>query len=293
MLKNKIGVFKRLLDSDLMKDEGNRAMLALLFTDESIGRDGVIARKEINIISPTVDIAFTHPLVFWDYLFHTGLYDIINCVEDARDISDLHKRLNTMGRTLLYADTFAILDFYRHPIDMIPDVNQKIIKKGFNSLYNHIKPIVKVFTPSKQIPTTLSYNLPEKSLFKSNKTNKMVWYLCATDLSWTCALFEGAKSKVFPNTPSLLHLPFILAEKNTQTFFDIYSTGVEALIKDNLTVEQLIILNMIFSIDDECYNDWVKYHKMINVLPDEFFDEMNVFCQNVSSVKKTIEIKVK
>jgi len=279
---NRLSLFKQLMNEEWLKQSpGGRTMLAVLFTNEDFGVNGVAARQSIHISSHTADLAFTYPLGIYDLLTRMGMTDIINAAEKTSDMGDFHRKLTPLSRALVYAHSLAILDFYAFPIDMIPDVNYDVLRKGFGVMYDHTKPVMEVFKPSAQIPSNLTYNLPPASDFHSK--DKMAWYLCETDLRWTRLLFEGVKSSTFGLPLSLYHAIVCVTELATQNFFNLYSTGIHALVKNEpLTKEQYIILNMVFKLDLDCYNDFVGYHKEIDVLPDRFFGEMDIFLDNVA-----------
>lgn len=275
-------LFKQLMNKEWLKQSiGGRATLAVLFTDEEFGLDGVTTRRSINIPSPNADLAFTYPLELYDLLTRTSMPDIINVADKALSVEDFYRNLTPLGRAKVYAHGLAILDFYTFPLDMIPGVNHNVLREGFGVLQGNIESVMNVFKPSTRIPSTLTYNLPPTSDVHSK--DKMAWYLCASDLSWTRVLFEAVKSSTFELLSSPLHVVLCMAEVATQNFFNLYSSGVSALVKNEpLTTDQYTILNMVFKIDMDCYNDYVRYHKEINVLPDRFFDEMDIFCENVA-----------
>lgn len=282
-------LFKRLMNTDLCDQSPSiRVALAVLFTDEEFGLDGVSTRQAIPIPSITSDLAFTCPLMLYDQLTRASMINIIDAAENASNVTEFHSRLTPLGRTKVYAHTYAILDYYRFPTDMIPDVDHRVLEDGFKVLHDLTEPVVKIFTPSARIPTVLTYNLPPAPELHSRYS--MAWYLCASDLSWTRVLFEAVKSSTFELLSAPLHTSLCVAESATQTFFDIYTSGIGALVKgETLTSDQYIILNMIFKIDMDCYNDYVSYHKAINVLPDRFFDEMGTFCGNVKNMYDAVK----
>jgi hypothetical protein len=282
-------LFKRLMNTDLCDQSPSiRAALAVPFIDEEFGLNGVSARQAIQIPSITSDFAFTYPLMLYDQLTRASMTDIIDAAENASNVTDFHSKLTPLGRTMVYTHTYAILDFYRFPTDMIPDVDHRVLEDGFKVLHDLVEPVVKIFTPTARIPTVLTYNLPLASEFHSRYS--MAWYLCASDLSWTRVLFEAVKSSTFELLSSPLHASLCVAELATQTFFGIYTSGIDALARGKtLTSDQYIILNMIFKLDVDCYNDCASYHKAINVLPDRFFDEMDVICGNVKDVYNAVK----
>ena len=282
-------LFKRLMSTDQCgRSPSIRAALAVLFTDEEFGTDGVSARQAIPIPSITSDIAFTYPLMLYDQVTRVSMTDIIGAAENALNVSDFHSGLTTLGRAKVYAHTYAILDFYRFPTGMVSDVDHRVIEEGFKVLHDLTEPIVKIFTPTVRIQTILTCNLPPAPELHSRYS--MAWYLCASDLSWTRVLFEAVKSSTFELSSIPLHVSLCAAESATQTFFNIYTSGISALVRDEtLTSAQYIILNMIFKIDMDCYNDYVSYHKAINVLPDRFFDEMDIFCGNVKDMYDVVK----
>lgn len=275
-------LFKHLMDKEWLKQSpGCRTMLAVLFTNEEFGVNGTAARQSIQIPSLAADLAFTYPLRIYDLLTRMSMPDIVNVTESVSDMDDFYRKLTPLSRALVYAHSLAILDFYMFPLDMVPDVNHDVLRKGFGVMYDIINPVMEVFKPSAQIPSNLTYNSPPTSDF--HLKDKMAWYLCASDLSWTRVLFEGFKSSTFRLPLSLHHAAVCTTEVPTQKFFDLYSTGIHTLVKNEpLMKEQYIILNMVFKLDLDCYNDFVGYHKEIDVLPDRFFDEMDIFLDNVA-----------
>lgn len=289
MEANRLSLFRQLMNVEWLKQSpGGRATLAVLFTDEEFGPDGVTTRRSINIPSPNVDLAFTYPLMLNEFLTRMSMPDIINAADTVSSIDDFYRNLTPLGRTQVYTHGLAILDFYTFPLDMIPGADHNVLMEGFGVLHDNIEPVMSVFKPSVRIPSTLTYNLPPISDVHSK--DKMAWYLCASDLSWTHVLFEAVKSSTFELLSSPLHAVLCMAEVATQNFFNLYSSGVSALVKnDPLTTDQYIILNMIFKIDLECYKNCIRYHKEIDVLPDRFFDEMDIFCENVALTYREVK----
>ena len=289
MKPERFELFNQLMGSELCKQcIGIRAVLVRLFTCWEFGQTGMSIRRSIDPPISAADFAFTYPLMLNAGIVDTCVADIVHGVESASDVNDLHSRLTPLSRAVVYTHDFGALNFYKFPLDTVPDVDHGVIRDGFNVLYNNAKPIVEVFKPPEQMKSTIAYNLPPKSDFKAKDT--MAWYLCATDLLWTCDLFAGFKSATRGAMLLPINAAIHVAEIPTQNFCDLYSTGIHALAKnETLTRDQYIILNMIFGIDMGCYNDFTKYYMEINALPDRFFDEMNIFCNNVKVMYTAVQ----
>ncbi len=287
MKNERLNLFDHLMKCKLSEDERFRSLLALMFTNENFGADGICIRNELSregINSLSADLYFTYPLKLYNILTVLGMNNFVKSYEKSDTINDFYCNLNIFGKALVYSHLIGIMEFLIYPVDSIPNVKNEIIKEGFMTLRHNMCSLVSYFRPDNFKESNLKFYVPDLVNFEG--IYKMGWYLCITDIIWTIPLFTGIKSCFSKKSFIPMYLIFIIAEKLTQVFFNIYLRSMEKIsIKRMLKKDEYIVLNMICGLDYKCYSNFIDYHeKSCSSLNKEFFDEMRIFCKNVFEI---------
>lgn len=294
MIPERLDRFRELLDTEMMQEESNRVLLALLFTNESFALNGIEERnrlsKEHGIKSLTSDYAFTYPLKLYGVITKRGMKNIENAIEKSKNFEEFAGNLNIYGKSVVYAHKHAILKFLLYLVSGMPDINSDVIQNGFHTLCDinrkntcFVKPL-----SSFQIVSGLKCN------FDGVKYYGILEYLCISDIIWLMPLLKSIKWSFSSLKSMHLFCTISLIEKPTQKFMDLYVSGVKSIAGNtNITLDEYIILRMIFYLDDICYRDFVMYHKEAGVLDNQFYDEMEIWCNNVSTAYSIVKEKWK
>lgn len=278
-------IFNRILEESLMMDtESSRSLLGLLMINKPIGETCIDARRKLPIKISKADLEFTNTLVVYDRLMKLAMKDIINTMLKSRNICDFYIHLSPLGRTVVYSQVKAARAYYRatlQTLDMIPDVCTDILRDGFLDLYVLRTSIENTFRPNKEVRSRLRHTMPPKSAFVGK--DRMLWYLCYTDLVWSKEMFKGIKSSAVDLKLLPLNWTVQLIEILTQGYFTAYMSGISKLTLGlPLTSEEYIILRMCFENDVINYQEIAWYYSKCNILPNEFFDELEVLNSNMA-----------
>ena len=294
MIPERLERFKYLLDTEMMQEESNRVLLSLLFTNESFALNGIKERNrlsnECNIKSLKSDYAFTYPLRLYDVITKHGMKNIENAIKKSKNFEEFAVNLNVYGRSIVYAHKYAILKFLSYPVNGMPNIDAGIIHNGFDELCDINRVNLHHVYPSSlsKVKSSLTCDFANVSYCG------ILEYLCISDIIWLMPLIETIKHSF--NSLLSMHLFGVisLTEKPTQKFIDLYISGIKSIAYDtDLTVDEYIILQMIFYLDDICYRDFAMYHKEAGVLNNQFYDEMETWCNNVSTARDIVKEKWK
>lgn len=292
--KDNFNLFKSIIaESQMMQDESNRSLLALLMINKSIYASCIRARKTIPVILSKADVVFTNTVFVYDKIMKIALNEIINTMLESKNIDELYNRLSPLGRAVIYSQVSAAIAYYQATIisiawDMVPGADYKILVCGFAKLRDLRRGMEERFRPRKAVQSRLMYMLPRMAMFQGN--DKMLWYLCYSDLEWSKAMIKGIKSSDGVRT---IRTVVSLIEFVTQGFFDEYVSGIEKLSNDKqLTTSEYIILSMCFENDVVEYEELPYYYHECGILSQEFYDHFTVFNQNMAYVKDRLKCRV-
>ena len=285
--------FKELLKYPMMESDESKFMLAQMFTDSMLGANGVRANDGIKS-TPVIDISFKHPLIIYDFIFKFAMDAIIKTVPKSKNTDVFSKNIKPHTKTVIHAILSAIIDFFNYPNDMVPNADYNALNHGFNKMRLIAESAITNFAPDGGVKTRgmLRYEpLPRDTFVGSDK---MMWFLCFSDISWTIDLINSTKSSAIRNIQTVpLHAIISMAEPPTQNFFNLYMSGIKAVaLNEKVPYNQLSILYMIFYIDSICYYDWNKYHTETGLFDHSMSTQVDVITDNAVSMFDKINSRI-
>jgi len=273
--------FTKLLTYPMMESKESRTILSMMFTNCAFGENGVTASKSIPADSLTY-ISFVHPLMAYDSMYKLAMKDFVKNIPKSKNLSDFSERINSPTRNLIYANLSAAADFFQFPIDMIPGVNRDALSRGMDELRRTSESAIMDFTPDNLVKSSnlFTYKSPNRNIFTGD--NAMLWFLSVSDIEWTIDLFNAGSDASRLNTRTLPYdVALRMVAPPTQVFFDLYSSGVEAMaLNKPLTTAQYSILFMIFYLDSMCYHDWTTYHTRAGLYDSSMVIQANNIVDN-------------
>jgi len=282
-----LSVFKQLANTELCKTyKGIIDVVGALMSTTDWYGDALATRGSMETKSLYVDSTLTVPLAINDVVTRIVLSELIDGVNSSSDIYELYTRLSPFCRATVYSQAAGIFYFFSYPIDMMYIPDSDALGRGFRSMADDAPPVMEVFKPNMELGTALNYNLPPKSDFKSIYST--AWYLCASDLHW----LEGFAAAYKASTFDVLQLPIHVACGSfsglSNNMAELYTAGIHALVKNELTEDQYVLLNMIFNFDANCYKTTLRWNSGIGRLNAKACDELESLCRSVDMLCDTV-----
>lgn len=278
---DKFEQFKELLKYPMMDSDESKFILSLMFTNCTFGENGVVANNNIQS-TPVIDVSFRHPLMVYDFIFKIAMDDIIKTIPKSKNINDFSKKINPRTNCIIYSNLYAIINFFVYQNDMIPNADHNALNHGFIDMGRIAKSAITRFAPDNAVKTKdfLEYDILPREIFIGS--DKMMWFLCFSDISWTIDLINSTKDKAIASAQTLpISILMNVVEPPTQTFFDLYASGIKAIaLNEKPTHNQLGIMFMIFYIDSICYYNWVKYHTEAGLFDYSMITQANIIVDN-------------
>lgn len=273
--------FTKLLKYPMMESEESRTVLSMMFTNAAFGENGITASRSIPA-DPLTYASFVHPLMAYDSMYKRAMKDFVKAIPKSENLGDLSRNVSLPTRNLIYANLSAAIDFFQFPVDMVPGADHDALKRGLVDLRRTAESAILDFTPDRLIKSSnwFTYTPPERSIFTGD--NAMLWFLSVSDIEWTIDLFNAGSDASRLNTRTLPYdVALRMVAPPTQVFFDLYSSGVEAMaLNKPLTTAQYCILFMIFYLDSMCYHDWTTYHTKAGLYDSSMVIQANKIVNN-------------
>lgn len=281
VVNDKFAQFKELLKYPMMESDESKFMLAQMFTDSMLGANGVTANNGIKS-TPIIDISFRHPLMVYDFIFKFAMDDIIKNVPTSKNLDDFSKNVKLHTKVVIHSILSAIIDFFNYPNDMVPNADYSALNRGFNKMRLVAESAIISFAPDSGVKTRgmLRYEPLPRDMFVGS--DRMMWFLCFSDISWTIDLINSTKGAAIRNMQTTpLHAIISMVEPPTLNFFNLYISGIKSIaLNEKPAYNQLGILYMIFYIDSICYYDWNKYHTETGLFDSSMTAQVDVITDN-------------
>lgn len=273
--------FKELLKYPMMESDESKFMLAQMFTDSMVGANGVTANNGIKS-TPIIDISYRHPLMVYDAILKFAMGDIIKNVPISKNLDDFSKNVKPHTKVVIHSIFSAIIDFLNYPNDMVPNADHNALNRGFHKIRLIAESVITRFGPDSGVKTIgmlRSKPLP-KDMFVGY--DRMMWFLCSSDISWTIDLINSMKGAAIRNIQTIpLHTIVSMVEPPTQNFFNLYASGIKSIaLNEKPDYNQLIIVYMTLYIDSICYYDWNKYHTETGLFDSSMITQVDVITDN-------------